>query len=279
MKKILITGNSGYIGSHLTKLLSNDYEIYGLDLQEPQFPVKQHYLCDIRRSFELPDEFDVCIHLAALVNVGRSEIEPINYYISNITGTMNILSKINCKNFIFSSTGAAKECFSPYGVSKRAAEDVVKEYCTIHDKKDFSIFRFYNVIGYDGFNPTNPDGLMFNLMKVIETNKLIIHGNDYTESKDGTCIRDYIHVNEVCDAIKTAIENPANGIENLGHGKGYTVNEMVNIFKQVNNIDFDIEYGPRRKGDLPVSVLDKVSSYMRNLYTIEDLLRVSNETG
>lgn len=274
MKKILITGNAGYIGSHLTKLLSNEYELYGLDLVEPQSPVKQHYLCDIRRQFELPDEFDACIHLAALVNVGRSEREPINYYISNLTGTMNVVSKINCRNFIFASTGAAAGCNSAYGISKRAAEDVVKEYCTIHDIKDFSIFRFYNVIGYDEFKPTNPDGLMANMIKAVETGKLTIHGNDYTESKDGTCVRDYTHVNEICHALRTSIENPSNGLANLGHGKGYTVNEIVEIFKRVNNVDFDIEYGPRRKGDLPVSVLDTVSEYMQSLYTIEGLLKV-----
>jgi UDP-glucose 4-epimerase len=275
MKKILITGNSGYIGSHLTKLLSSDYEVYGLDLQEPQSPVLQHYLCDIRRQFELQEEFDACIHLAALVNVGRSEKEPINYYITNLNGTMNVLSKIKCNNFIFASTGAAAGCASSYGISKRAAEDVVREYCTIHEPKHYTIFRFYNVIGYDGFSPTNPDGLMLNMINAVNTGKLIIHGNDYIESKDGTCVRDYTHVNEICNAIKVSIENPANKVECLGHGKGYTVNEIVEIFKVANDVDFTVEYGPRRKGDLPISVLEEVSPYMKSLYTIQELLKVS----
>lgn len=274
MKKILITGNSGYIGSHLSKMLINDYEIHGLDLIEPQAPVHYQYLCDIRKPFELEEEFDACIHLAALVNVGESEQRPIEYYITNLTGTMNVINRINAKNFIFASTGAAERCISPYGISKRAAEDVVKEYCTVHKPMPYTVFRFFNVIGSDGYDPTNPDGLMFNLMKAPMTGEFVINGNDYDESSDGTCVRDYIHVNEVCAALKEAIENPANSVESLGHGVGYTVREIVNMYMRVNNFEFDVKYGPRRKGDLPSSVLEDVSPYMRNLYTIEELLKV-----
>jgi UDP-glucose 4-epimerase len=274
MKKILITGNSGYIGSHLCKLLKDEYEVYGLDLNEPQAEVVEHYLCDIRRPFELQEEFDACIHLAALVNVGESEQHPIEYYITNLTGTMNIINRINCKNFIFASTGAAEGCMSPYGISKRAAEDVVREYCTVHRPIPYTTFRFYNVIGSDGFDPTNHDGLMFNLLKAPMTGSFTINGNDYEQSWDGTCVRDYVHVNEICTALKDAIETPANGVESLGHGVGYTVKEIVDMFQRVNNLDFDVKYGPRRKGDLPSSVLEDVSPYMKNLYTLEELLKV-----
>jgi UDP-glucose 4-epimerase len=275
MKKILITGNSGYIGSHLCKLLKDEYEVYGLDLNEPQAPLIEHYLCDIRRPFELAEEFDAVIHLAALVNVGESEQSPIEYYITNLTGTMNIINRINCKNFIFASTGAADGCASPYGISKRAAEDVVREYCTVHRKIPYTTFRFYNVIGSDGYDPTNPDGLMFNLLKATMNGQFTIHGNDYKESWDGTCVRDYVHVNEICTALKDAIETPANGVESLGHGVGYTVKEIVELFQKVNNVDFEIKYGPRRKGDLPSSVLEDVSPYMKNLYTMEELLKIN----
>lgn len=275
MKKILITGNSGYIGSHLCKLLKDEYEVYGLDLNEPQAPLIEHYLCDIRRPFELAEEFDAVIHLAALVNVGESEQSPIEYYITNLTGTMNIINRINCKNFIFASTGAADGCASPYGISKRAAEDVVREYCTVHRKIPYTTFRFYNVIGSDGYDPTNPDGLMFNLLKATMNGQFTIHGKDYEQSWDGTCVRDYVHVNEICTALKDAIETPANGVESLGHGVGYTVKEIVELFQKVNNVDFEIKYGPRRKGDLPSSVLEDVSPYMKNLYTMEELLKIS----
>lgn len=275
MKKILITGNSGYIGSHLSKMLYDHYEIHGLDLVEPEGPVHQQYLCDIRKPFDLETEFDACIHLAALVNVGESEQKPIDYYITNLTGTMNVINRINCKNFIFASTGAAEGCVSPYGVSKRAAEDVVKEFCTVHRPTPYTIFRFYNVIGSDGFEPTNPDGLMVNLLKAAMTGSFTIHGNDYEQSWDGTCVRDYVHVNEICAAVKEAIENPANNTECLGHGVGYTVKEIVDMFQHVNKLDFEIKYGPRRKGDLPSSVLEEVSPYMKNLYSIQEFLKLS----
>lgn len=276
MKKVLITGSSGYIGSHLCKMLENEYEVHGLDIDEPQAPLNEFYRCDINRQFAIPGdiEYDAVIHLAALVRVGESEQIPIKYYITNLNGTMNVINRIKAKNFIFSSTGTAQDCQSAYGISKRAAEDVVREYCTQHRKQDYTIFRFYNVVGSDGYEPTNPDGLMYNLMKARETGEFTIFGNDYDVSDDGTCVRDYVHVNEICDALKQAIEKPSNSVESLGHGVGWTVKEIVDEFKKVNNVNFNVLYGPRRKGDLPSSVLANVSPYMRNLYSMEELLKV-----
>lgn len=279
MKKVLVTGCSGYIGSHLCKLLENEYEVHGLDIKQPKHPVKKFYEMDINRSLAIPDQtepYDAVIHLAALVNVGESEQFPIQYYITNINGTMNVINKIPTKNFIFASTGAADMCESAYGVSKRAAEDVVGEFYTRHcPDSEYTTFRFYNVIGTSGYAPTNPDGLMYNLLKSNETGKFTIYGNDYAESEDGTCIRDYVHVDEICEALKLAIEKPSNKIECLGHGVGHTVKEMVDLFKQVNNCDFEVDYGPRRKGDLAKSVLAEVSPYMKNLYSINELLKIS----
>jgi UDP-glucose 4-epimerase len=276
MKKILITGSSGYIGSHLVKMLMNSmkYEVHCLDIVDPQTTAHRYYRCDINRQFGLEEEFDCVIHLAALVNVGESERIPIQYYITNLNGTMNVINKVKTKNFIFASTGAAEGCASAYGISKRAAEDVVREYCTVHNPIPYSIFRFYNVIGSDGFDPANPDGLMFNLMKAPMTGEFTINGKDYKESWDGTCVRDYVHVNEICTALQDAIETPANGVECLGHGVGYTVKEIVDTFQRVNNLTFEVKYGPRRKGDLPSSVLEDVSPYMKNLYSLEELLKI-----
>jgi UDP-glucose 4-epimerase len=284
MKRVLITGCSGYIGSHLTKLLENEYEVHGLDILEPQHPVKKFHQIDINRMFNVEEEYDAVVHLAALVNVSRSERIPIQYYITNLNGTMNVLNKIKTKNFIFASTGAAALCESAYGISKRAAEDVVKEYCTVHIPTPYTIFRFYNVIGSSGYAPTNPDGLMYNLMKSEHTKEFTIFGNDY-DTPDGTCIRDYTHVDEICEAIRIAIEEPSNGVEGLGHSKGRSVKEMVEIFKRVNQqiLSADsaetltVTYGPRRPGDAAVSVLKNISRYMKNLYSIEDLLRL--DTG
>jgi len=274
MKKVLITGCSGYIGSHLIKMLSDDYEVHGLDINVPQADgLREFYQIDIRKLFELPTEFDAVIHLAALVNVSESERIPLSYYITNLNGTMNVINKIKTKNFIFASTGAAQDCESAYGISKRAAEDVVREYYTQHKPTPYTTFRFYNVIGSDGFGPTNTDGLMYNLMKAKETGEFTIFGTDYGSS-DGTCVRDYVHVNEICDALRSAIEKSSNQIECLGHGVGTSVRDIVNLYKKFNDVEFEVKYGPRRKGDLAVSVLDNVSPYMKELYSLEELLKV-----
>lgn len=281
MAKILITGCSGYIGSHLCAILSSNKDniVHGLDIVEPatNVPMNEFIQVDINRIFTLPDQtepYDAVVHLAALVNVGESEKNPIMYYITNINGTMNILNKIPCKNFIFASTGAAEYCHSAYGVSKRAAEDSIREFCTVHRPTPYTIFRFYNVIGTSGFKPTNPDGLMASLMRANETGEFTIYGNDY-DTVDGTCVRDYVHVDEICNAIVKAIDRPGNTIESLGHGKGRTVLEMFYLFKMVNKLEhIKLKFGPRREGDLPVSVLDKVSDYMEQIYEIEDHLRL-----
>lgn len=273
MKKVLITGSSGYIGSHLCKMLENEYEVYGLDVCPPQVEMDKFLQININQQFNVEEEFDAVIHLAALVRVGESEVKPIPYYITNLNGTMNVVNKIKCKNFIFASTGAAQDCASAYGISKRAAEDVVREFCTLHRPTPYTIFRFYNVIGSTVVAPTNPDGLMYNLIKAKTSKEFTIFGDDYNTS-DGTCVRDYVHVNEICDSLSQAIEKPSNQIECLGHGVGRTVVDIVNMFKEVNNINFEVKVGPRRKGDIESSVLENVSPYMRNLYSMEELLKV-----
>lgn len=284
MKKVLVTGCSGYIGSHLCKLLESDYEVHGLDIRPPMHPVSKFYEMDINRPIAIDEEYDAVLHLAALVNVGESERMPIQYYITNVNGTMNVINKIKTKNFIFASTGAAEACVSPYAVSKRAAEDVVIEYFTKHKPTPHTLFRFYNVIGTSGYPPTNPDGLMHNLMKCADTRKFTLMGDDY-DTPDGSCVRDYVHVDEICNALKTAIEQSSNKIECLGTGIGHSVKEMFDIFLNVNHDylyrdsqeEIKMEIGPRRKGDASSSVLKDVSPYMKNLYSIEDLLKLVNQ--
>jgi UDP-glucose 4-epimerase len=274
-KKVLVTGNAGYIGGHLTNILRRrkKYQVWGLDYDQPQIEVYDHLNGDIRIIPRLDfAEFDTVIHLAALVNVGESVRDPLNYYRTNIAGTENVLSKIKYKNFVFASTGAAAGMASPYGISKKAAEDIVAQHCQ-EESIPYTIFRFYNVIGSDGVAPTNPDGLMLNLINARKTGEFNIFGNDYNTT-DGTAIRDYVHVNEICHALIEAIERPANGIENLGHGQGHSVLEMVDLFKQVNKVDFKVKFGPRRSGDLECSVLDSPSAYLPNLYSINDLLKI-----
>jgi len=269
MSKILVTGSSGYIGQHLLKILKKqNHELHGIDINRCETNLDFFYHSDIRNSYLPTDEFDAVIHLAALVNVGESVDRPWDYYDTNVFGTKNLLDKIKFKNFIFASTGAAEKCESPYGTSKRAAEDIVKSYCK---GNPHTIFRFYNVIGADGIRPTNPDGLFFNLIKSASTGKFTIYGDDYN-TIDGTCIRDYVHVNEICLALETALTRSSEKIENLGHGRGKSVKEIVELFQSVNNVEFDVIYGPRRQGDIESSVLSDVSDYMQQIYTFEELL-------
>jgi UDP-glucose 4-epimerase len=276
--KILITGNSGYIGSHLTKLLSErpDLELYGLDRNVPLLPVKEQAQNDITMPKSFPwsrdFEFDCVIHLAAEVAVGRSVTNPILYYRTNTLGTLRILQDLKFKRFVHASTGSAGPMNNPYGISKRAAEEIVDQYCK-ERSIPFTTFRFYNVTGSDGIPPTNPDGLMWNLMNAHKTGVFNLFGDDYN-TLDGSAVRDYTHVNEICNALEQAIDRSTNQIENLGHGVGTTVKQMIKLYKDVNNCEFEIIVCPRRDGDLERSVLDKPSSFMRQLYTIEDLLKV-----
>ena len=245
MKKVLITGNSGYIGSHLSKMLEDSYEVYGLDINLPQTDkLKDWYHIDVRSSFILDIEFDAVIHLAALVNVSESQQYPTTYYDTNLIGTMNVLNGVKTKNFIFASTGAAAECKSAYAITKRAAENVIDEMASV-----YTIFRFYNVIGNDGFAPTNPDGLMYNLLKAKETGEITIFGNDYS-TIDGTCVRDYVHVEDIARAHSLAIYHdiPA-GVYNLGSNNGVSNREIIAAAERVTGRKLKVVMGEARPGD------------------------------
>ena len=277
--KILITGNSGYIGSHLTQLLSkrSDLELYGLDKSNPIVAMERFSLNDITMpgyfKWQVENiEFDCVIHLAAEVAVGRSVLNPILYYRTNTLGTLRVLQDLKFKRFIHASTGSAGPMNNPYGISKRAAEEIVDQYCRERNIP-FTTFRFYNVTGSDGIKPTNPDGLMWNLMNAQKTGVFNLFGDDYN-TEDGSPVRDYTHVNEICHALEKAIDKSTNQIENLGHGVGTTVKQMIDLYKKVNNCDFDVQVCPRRAGDLERSVLDNPSPFMQQLYTMEELLKI-----
>ena len=272
--KILITGCNGYIGLHLCKLLKT-HELHGIDLHENCISeyVTKYYSIDIRENFYLKETYDVVIHLAALVRVGESVKEPTKYYQTNIVGTNNTLEGINFKEFIFGSTGAAATPTSPYAISKLVAEEYIEEYCK-NNNIPFTMFRFYNVTGTDGYRATNPDGLFYKLVEAIETGEFNIYGHDY-DTEDGTAIRDYVHVNEICTSITKSINNQSNQIENLGHGKGYSVKTIVDTFKKVNRVDFKVNLAPRREGDPERTILDNVSKFMIELYSLEDYLKIN----
>jgi UDP-glucose 4-epimerase len=277
MSKILITGNSGYIGSHLSQLLikNTNLELHGLDKCQSKIELHSHFLQDISINsvWNIDEEYDCVIHLAAEVSVSTSVIDPTLYYLTNIFGTLNVLNKIKTKRLVIASTGAAEPMINPYGISKRAMEDIVIQHCR-KSNTPFTIFRFYNVIGSDGINPSNPDGLFASLISAARSGKFTIFGNDYN-TKDGTCVRDYTHVNEICNSVIKGVTHSTNQIENLGHGVGTTVKEIVELFKRVNNCNFDVVVGARRYGDIETSVLSNPSVFMEKLYDINQLLKVN----
>lgn len=265
MKRVLITGHKGYIGRHLWQMIFEtrpDIDLYGFDIAGTGMEN-----LDIRNMFTCDIEFHTVIHLAALVRVGESVKHPTDYYETNVGGTINLLEKVRHHNFIFASTGAASNPDSPYGFSKRVAEDIVKEKAY-----DYTIFRFYNVIGTDGFPPTNPEGILMNLNVSKERGYFNIYGNDY-DTKDGTCVREYVHVNDICSAIIKAIDDPSRDIENLAYGDTRTVKEIAEIYKKVNKEKFELRYLPRRPGDLEACYLEKPSKYMVQRYSYEEMLK------
>ena len=114
---------------------------------------------------------------------------------------------------------------------------------------------------------------MLNLINAQKTGVFNLFGDDYN-TLDGSAVRDYTHVNEICRALEQAINRSTNQIENLGHGVGTSVKQMIDLYKKVNNCDFDVQICPRRAGDLERSVLDNPSSFMQQLYNMKDLLKV-----
>lgn len=278
MKKILVTGCKGYIGKHLIKMLANyPYEVYGIDNVPSSYGenfAQLDIMYDVNETpwlfSDVPTEFDTIIHLAAMVKVNESVEKPLLYYDTNINGTVNLLQRLEFNNFLFASTGAAESCGSPYAISKRATEDIVAEYCTkMH--RNFINYRFYNVVGSDGFPPTNPDGLFYNLIKAESTGVFKVYGDDWN-TRDGTCVRDYLHVNEVAKALINGIENPTNQIENLGSGNGTTVKEMIGNYMLANKCRFNIQVLPRRPGDVESTVLKNVSPLMEHMYSLKELM-------
>jgi UDP-glucose 4-epimerase len=221
---------------------------------------------DIRQPMETPMENVKCVvHLAALVRVGESVKQPLDYYDTNVNGTMNVIRAFPNAKMVFASTGAAFSPDSPYGHSKVLAEQIVKDCC-----EEYTIFRFYNV---GGGSPTNPEGLPSNIQKAKKTGTFTIYGGDY-ETKDGTCVRDYIHVDDITDALVRAVKEPAamTDYEPLGSGQSYTVKEYIKAHQSKYGKSFDVEIGERRDGDLPISEVPFVSKFMTPTKTLEEIV-------
>lgn len=276
--KVLVTGAGGYIGSHVCKLLAeHGHFVTGWDTHihgEYNDVTKYVYVfdtVDVTEPHGPYYTFDAVVHLAGRSVVPDSLKEPTEYYRVNTMGTANMFDRVTTGNFIFASTSSAWEMASPYARSKVAAEDVIKEKAS-----GYTIFRFFNVSGTDGVN--RQLGAPSHLIRVAamasagKFANINIYGNDY-DTRDGTCIRDYIHVVDLASALVKAVHNgPLNTpYECLGSNTGYSVLEVLDTMEKVTGKKLPRIIRGRREGDAVASVVDKLSTYATLTKTIEDM--------
>lgn len=243
------------------------------------------YKADILDKAALEDIFskesiDSVIHFAGLKAVGESVQKPWEYYNNNITGTLTLIQVMrehNVKNIIFSSSATVYgtpaqipvteetpkgECTNPYGWTKSMLEQILQDIQKADPEWNVILLRYFNPIGAhkSGLIGENPSGIPNNLMPYItqvavgKREELGVFGNDYP-TPDGTCIRDYVHVVDLAighvKALKKIRENAGLCIYNLGTGKGSSVLEIVNSFKEATGVPIPYSIKERRAGDIP----------------------------
>lgn len=293
MHKILVTGGAGYIGSHTVKALGEQgYEVLTLDnlstgndwavLYGKLIVADLSDKDEIRRTIR---DFkpDAVMHFAASIAVYESVKNPLKYYKNNTINTINLLDIMleeGIKNFIFSSTAAVygipheipvKEDapmnpINPYGASKMMTEMILRDISLSNNDFSYISLRYFNVAGADkdlriGQAYRESTHLITRALKTAkgEFEKLEIFGTDYP-TPDGTCIRDYIHVDDLADAhllaLKYLLKNKRCDIFNCGYGHGYSVREVIETARRVTGIDFRVQEASRREGDPPVLIAD-----------------------
>lgn len=290
--KILVTGGAGYIGSHMVRTLSDkghDIIVYdNLSTGHRDSVLSGRLLvADLADTVSLDkllreEKFDAVIHFAAHIVVEESVKDPVMYYRNNFSNALNLIEsciKHNVNKFVFSSTAAvygmpervpvSEEMpllpINPYGASKMMVEQALKDISIAHDLKYISL-RYFNVAGSDplsriGQKYQEPTHLITLALKTAlgQREYLNIFGTDY-DTPDGTCIRDYIHVDDLINAhilsLDYLLSGKGSNVFNCGYGHGYSVKEVIEKVKKVTGIDFQVRETARREGDAPVLVAD-----------------------
>ncbi|QQE11236.1 UDP-glucose 4-epimerase GalE [Planctomycetota bacterium] len=287
--RVLVTGGAGYIGSHAVKRLDEGgHDVVAVDnlCLGHRDAVAKHipfYETDIREKDEMvrimkEHGIECVMHFAAFSQVGESVGDPLKYYDNNTYGSkclIQAMDEAGVKKLVFSSTCAtygepeevpiSETCpqspINPYGWSKLFVERMLKDYAAANEDFAYSALRYFNVAGSaaDGTIGEDHDPETHIIPVILNTalgkrDAITIFGEDY-ETPDGTCIRDYIHVEDLVDAHVVVMEALQAGDEryyNLGIGNGLSVKQIVDAAKKVTAIDFEVKKGERRAGDPPM---------------------------
>ncbi|NOU01320.1 MAG: UDP-glucose 4-epimerase GalE [Gallionella sp.] len=290
--KILVAGGAGYIGSHMVRMLDTlGHAVVTFDDLSAGFREAvlggvfvQGSLHDKAALKELfgANQFDAVVHFAGSIAVGESVRDPAKYYQNNLTGTLNLLDAMRehgVNKMVFSSTAAIfgnpqyvpideahpQAPINPYGMTKWVTEQILRDYDAAYGLRSVTL-RYFNAAGaapdaalgerHDPETHLIPLALRAASGKLPE---LTVFGTDY-DTPDGTCIRDYIHIVDLCEAHLLALQHLISAGEsrayNLGNGQGYSVKEVIEVVKKVTGMSVPVKYGPRRAGDPPRLVAD-----------------------
>lgn len=287
---ILIAGGAGYIGSHINQMLAEkgyetvvfDNLVYGHREAVTQGILEEGDLADTRRLDEIFEKYPIetVFHFAAYAYVGESVTNPGKYYNNNVANTLHLLDAMvrhGVPNLVFSSTCATygipdtipitedmeQKPINPYGASKLMVERILKDYQNAYDMK-YCCLRYFNAAGADPHGRIgeshNPETHLIPLVLAAaagQRENIQVFGTDYP-TRDGSCIRDYIHVTDLADAHIKAMEYLKHGGEsacfNLGNARGTSVFEVIEAARQVTGKEIPVKLCERRPGDPPVLV-------------------------
>ncbi|MBR6784553.1 MAG: UDP-glucose 4-epimerase GalE [Clostridia bacterium] len=262
-----LSNSKAEVVDYIEQITGKRPKFYNIDLLDRE---------GVKRVFD-ENDIDTVIHFAGLKAVGESVAKPIEYYHNNITGTLNLIFEMrdhNCFKIVFSSSATVygkpesvpiKEDFplsttNPYGTTKLYIERILQDLCVSDNRFSVVLLRYFNPIGAheSGLIGDNPNGIPNNLMPYVtrvakgKLPHLNVFGNDY-ETRDGTGVRDYIHVLDLAAghyAALKALENSGASVYNLGTGNGCSVLEIIDAFERVNGIKIPYQITERRPGDI-----------------------------